>query len=78
MSQDFLINRTISGSEDTLVVDSARLANEETGLRLWVSHGFEYVSPVILVRLYQKNLLGTDFRQYPIRHAEDEDLWRTE
>ena len=53
--QGFWINRTISSSEDILVVDLARLTNEETGLPLWVSHGSDYVSPVILVRLYQKN-----------------------
>jgi hypothetical protein len=53
--QGFWINRTISSSEDILVVDLARLTNEETGLPLWVSHGSDYVSPIILVRLYQKN-----------------------
>ncbi|MFO7837089.1 MAG: hypothetical protein R6V83_10550 [Candidatus Thorarchaeota archaeon] len=78
LSQDFWINRTISSSEDKITVDLSRLTSDDTGLPLWVSHGSDYISPVILVRLYQENPLRTDFWEEPIRRAEDENRWRIE
>ncbi len=55
LGQRFQINRIVTRAQGSITIDLSQLVNEKTGLPIWVSTDSEFLSPVIIVTLYERN-----------------------